>query len=715
MSMDSGNSRKRKHSDAVAASPLGMLVDAETARDFQLSDSGLSARGAPAGNIYSNITLGGETRAVLGNVFYTTNNNVTNPSERNAEEERHDKLMDTLAFDRMDFRRATIETAHTRTCQWIFEEKEFARWRDPAYRDTNHGFLWIKGKPGSGKSTMMKCILDHMTKHASECKIISFFFNARGERLERSTEGCYRSLIHQMLAAFPELRTTIQIPQSLSRGQASSVAMLQNIFHEAVLSLQQDHLVLMIDALDECDQQEIRSMVQSLGSLAQACELQGVTLSTCFASRHYPSITVRFCDSLSMEKSKGHEQDILMYARDSLAIRPDVQREEILNQVIRKAEGVFLWVVLVVRILNESFDKGQSHDQLLDALSNIPDDLDALLASIISNAASDQHTLPTLLWVLSERSPWPSDLIYAAIRLGAGETSHLQETRLFGRSFLYRFVLHASKGLVVVDDGPTIGGDDFDTCTLRFIHESVRQYTLTKGLAQLSPKFATNVEIARCVYMVGLYESCLRHFKCPLPTRHEPPIFQSNYKNTSDDWRKFYEYDRKHFDYRVSVPYGLPRHARSIFWHHLSIARARKSYDVDRIHSFPKSQYISITNHFCSNDPTTRPTASFLYLLLSSNASRPRSQTWEATHGLDAFDAFGDTVKDMLEHCAKCKSRIPDRCDPDGSPTTSCSEFLIGRDLDDYCGGRYGTPLIAALAGSRFRAASIAGLLLDYE
>jgi hypothetical protein len=389
MSMDSGNSRKRKHSDAVAASPLGMLVDAETARDFQLSDSGLSARGAPAGNIYSNITLGGETRAVLGNVFYTTNNNVTNPSERNAEEERHDKLMDTLAFDRMDFRRATIETAHTRTCQWIFEEKEFARWRDPAYRDTNHGFLWIKGKPGSGKSTMMKCILDHMTKHASECKIISFFFNARGERLERSTEGCYRSLIHQMLAAFPELRTTIQIPQSLSRGQASSVAMLQNIFHEAVLSLQQDHLVLMIDALDECDQQEIRSMVQSLGSLAQARELQGVTLSTCFASRHYPSITVRFCDSLSMEKSKGHEQDILMYARDSLAIRPDVQREEILNQVIRKAEGAFLWVVLVVRILNESFDKGQSHDQLLDALSSIPDDLDALLASIISNAASD--------------------------------------------------------------------------------------------------------------------------------------------------------------------------------------------------------------------------------------------------------------------------------------------------------------------------------------
>ena len=193
--MDSGNSRKRKHIDDVAASPLGMLVDAETARDFQINDRALSARGTPAGNIYSGLTLGGDTRAILGNVFYTTHNNVANPGQQTAEEKRRDeegreenrrqKLMDTLAFDRMDFRRATIEPAHTRTCHWIFEEEEFTRWRDPAFRDTNHGFIWIKGKPGSGKSTLMKSILNYMTRHASECKIVSFFFNARGGRLER--------------------------------------------------------------------------------------------------------------------------------------------------------------------------------------------------------------------------------------------------------------------------------------------------------------------------------------------------------------------------------------------------------------------------------------------------------------------------------------------------------------------------------------------------
>jgi hypothetical protein len=285
--MESGNPRQQEHGDAAAASPLDLLLGAEAGSDHQvshISDEGLSARGALVGNIYSGLTLEDETRAILGNVFYTTNNNVTNPSEHDAKEERHESLMKTLAFDRMDFRKATIEPAHTRTCQWIFEEEAFIRWRDPAFRDANHGFLWIKGHPGSGKSTLMKCILNYMTKFAPECKTISFFFNARGESLERSTEGCYRSLLHQMLAAFPKLRTSIRIPHSLGKGQASPIAMLQNLFHEAVLSLQQEHLVVIIDALDECDQKEVRSMVQILGSLAEATEL----LNTCL-----PVVTTR--------------------------------------------------------------------------------------------------------------------------------------------------------------------------------------------------------------------------------------------------------------------------------------------------------------------------------------------------------------------------------------------------------------------------------------
>ncbi|KAM0699721.1 hypothetical protein Q7P36_000724 [Cladosporium allicinum] len=555
--------------DAVAASPLGMLLDAEAARDFQLHDSELSARGTQSGNTYSGLTLGGETRAILGNVSYVTYNNVTNPSEQPAEEKRRGKLLRTLEFDRMNHRQLTVGPAHTLTC-----------------------------KPGSGKSTLMKFILNNMThrRRARECKTMSFFFNARGEYLERSTEGCYRSLLHQMLQQFPRLHDSIRIPQPLSKGQASPIAMLQNVFHEAVLSLQHEKMVVMIDALDECDQKEIRSMVQFFGSLADAAELDGVTLNTCFASRHYPSITVRFCETLLMENSKGHTQDIFFYARDSLIITPDVQREEILDQVMQKAEGVFLWVVLVVRTLNEQFDEGRSHAQLLDAISKLPDDLDALIGSILSNGASDQHLLPTLMWVLSVRAT-TSDMTYAAIKLGAGDTSHLQETRSHSPSF---------------------------------------------------------------------------------------------------QWQHDYLVNGDIDDQTHSNGYGLPRAARARFWFSLEMAYAYKAYTLDRLHNFPKSQYIRMTNYFRSSGPSTRPlasSASFLHLILSFKCLRPSSEVLDPSHNV-----LVDMVEGLLEHCATCTSTISDGQDLDGCPTMSCSEFLIGRDLNDYCGGRFGTPLIAALS-----------------
>jgi hypothetical protein len=700
--MESETSRQRERSDAAAASALDLLGGAEAVRDLQpshINNDGLSVRETPAGNIYAGLNLGGQTRAILGNVFYTTHNNVTNPSKKTAEEVRHESLMNTLAFDRMDFRKATVEPAHTRTCQWIFEEEAFLRWRDPAFRDTNHGFLWIKGKPGSGKSTLMKCILNYMTKHGPECTVISFFFNARGESLERSTEGCYRSLLHQMLAAFPKLRSSIQIPHSLGKGLASPIAMLQNVFYEAVLSLQQEHLVLIIDALDECDQKEVRSMTYFLGSFAETTELQGVSLNTCFASRHYPSITVRFCEALVVEQSKGHTQDILMYARDSMVVESDVQRKEILDQVMRKAEGVFLWVALVVRILNEQFNEGRTYIRLLDAISDLPDDLDALIGSIISNGASDQHLLPTLLWVLS-RAASANDVTYAVIKLGAGETSHLQDKASCEQSFVKRFVLHASKGLV-----------ESHGHTLQFIHESVRQHILVKGLAQLGPRFANNLQVFRDVYLAELYEDCLRHFQYPSSIPPELSISRSSHMNP---WRQYHH--RK-----VSEMYQLPRVARHYFWTHLDRAYKNKASVLALVHNFPKRQYIGITNYFCSYEPTTtptarlyfidseppiRPTAGFLHLLLSSDHFSPGSSKWDPflLYSRTEYRFFrlkpdlADLVEYLLEHCATCTSTIADGRILNGPPLMSCSEFIIGRDLDDYCGGRWGTPLIAAIS-----------------
>jgi hypothetical protein len=196
--------------------------------------------------------------------------------------------------------------------------------------------------------------------------------------------------------------------------------------------------------------------------------------------------------------------------------------------------------------------------------------------------------------------------------------------------------------------------------------------------------------------MAELYEACLRHFECPLSTHHESSVIQPSNMTTSQQWQHDYLVNGDIDDQTHSNGYGLPRAARARFWFSLEMAYAYKAYTLDRLHNFPKSQYIRMTNYFRSSGPSTRPlasSASFLHLILSFKCLRPSSEVLDPSHNV-----LVDMVEGLLEHCATCTSTISDGQDLDGCPTMSCSEFLIGRDLNDYCGGRFGTPLIAALS-----------------
>jgi hypothetical protein len=75
------------------------------------------------------------------------------------------------------------------------------------------GIFWISGKPGSGKSTLMKFLLNnprteeliHNWKSKSSQIIANFFFHHRGTLLQKSMDGLMRSLLSQLLEREPAL------------------------------------------------------------------------------------------------------------------------------------------------------------------------------------------------------------------------------------------------------------------------------------------------------------------------------------------------------------------------------------------------------------------------------------------------------------------------------------------------------------------------------
>jgi hypothetical protein len=87
-------------------------------------------------------------------------------------------LLDLLKFDQIDARQMTIKKAHAKTCRWLLSKPEYLDWLDNTKLREHHGFLWMKGKPGTGKLIIMKFALVNARKMMKDRIIKSFFFNA---------------------------------------------------------------------------------------------------------------------------------------------------------------------------------------------------------------------------------------------------------------------------------------------------------------------------------------------------------------------------------------------------------------------------------------------------------------------------------------------------------------------------------------------------------
>lgn len=90
-------------------------------------------------------------------------------------------LMESIFFAQIDSRHMTIKGAHAKTCRWLLKSPQYIDWINPASVPEHLGFLWIRGKPGAGKSTLMKFAFTHVRKKTTNSICIAYFFNARGD------------------------------------------------------------------------------------------------------------------------------------------------------------------------------------------------------------------------------------------------------------------------------------------------------------------------------------------------------------------------------------------------------------------------------------------------------------------------------------------------------------------------------------------------------
>ncbi|KAF3313963.1 hypothetical protein TWF173_005555 [Orbilia oligospora] len=386
------------------------------------------------------------------------------------------------------FEMEAAATAHQNTCNWLFKTPQFRRWEDRTNIETFNGVLWIKGKPGTGKSTLMKHALEHC-RTASKFKgysIVAYFFNARGTNLEKTCLGMLRSLVCQLIEQDAGV-CSIFIPKYIRKEEMHGTTWqwhideLKVFMFQTMQHLKPKPIILFADALDECEESEVREAVSFFEKLSYFAVSAGVSLSVLLSSRHYPTIRMHKMLELVVESQAEHDKDISIYVRDKLTVTNDADKIE--KELLRKAEGIFMWVVLVTEMLNQAFDEGRI-TAVWKRLRDVPTDLDEVFRILLEK---DNHymneTLLMLQWVLFALDPLtPKELYYGVI---AGTEPDLLKQHnpleVTGES-IARFITSCSRGLIEINQS---------SGSVQFIHETVHDFLLrNKRLQSLDPTLA---------------------------------------------------------------------------------------------------------------------------------------------------------------------------------------------------------------------------------
>jgi hypothetical protein len=272
--------------------------------------------------------------------------------------------------------RSTI--AFTGTFDWIFSDRMlgFKAWLlDPC------GPYWVQGTPGSGKTTLMRHIVDcgglSTVLGGTEIAVAVHYFQADSSDLARTVEGMLRSLLWQIIQQVPStaFRTVLERYQRIrtTKRQTWTRGELEISLIESAKLYPKAAVCFFVDGLDEHNGED-REITDYLA------KFQGLMPSNtrlCISSRPYPDFAAEFESSKGFKMHKRTWSDILQYVRHRCEelknFFPD-QVQELSEEIISRAQGSFLWTSLVCDDLQKDWRRHRSPEALKERLQVTPRD-----------------------------------------------------------------------------------------------------------------------------------------------------------------------------------------------------------------------------------------------------------------------------------------------------------------------------------------------------
>ena len=319
-------------------------------------------------------------------------------------------LIHSFEFHAQNPRWYYISRAHEESFHWIWGTEPgnpgFTNWlrsEDPLF--------WISGKPGAGKSTLMRYLAENkytmslLSRNTDASILVPYFFHELGESQEKTFGGLLYAIVYQLLTNFHDKkRTTLALLYGLLKPHfrpniTSRSALPDDVLMTVLENLVTDcretiRLSLFIDGFDECHGNH-GEQLDFLTNLVRFSSDKKLSIRACIASRVETEIQFRLSNEPIFAIHKFTEKDISAYvtsrliqAWDLMARQPggttSVYDQFLVDKVAKKAEGVFVWVKIVVSQLALAIEEEANIQDLYSLLDAFPEGLEDLYSSILN-------------------------------------------------------------------------------------------------------------------------------------------------------------------------------------------------------------------------------------------------------------------------------------------------------------------------------------------
>ena len=307
------------------------------------------------------------------------------------------------------------------TCEWFLEDPRFLDWRDA----TNSQLLWGSADPGCGKSVLSRCLVDEgLTSTNSIASTTCYFFFKDGQENREKGTHAFSAILHQLLV---QNDGTSLDAHALSGWKKHGKQLrdryeeLWKIVREMAAAPEAGEIVCVLDALDECREQDrnriIDSLVEFYSDNASKPD-SDARLKFLVTSRPYGEIEtgfwklknvvnyIRFDGGDESDKISKEINLVINHRVPEIASKFSLEEQAKIVQNLKSREHrTYLWLHLILDVIERKALIHGSEKSLRKCIDQLPGTINDAYEEILAKSEDPERAEIILQIILAAKRP----------------------------------------------------------------------------------------------------------------------------------------------------------------------------------------------------------------------------------------------------------------------------------------------------------------------